>query len=104
MKGIMSRHHDRIGWNGRNVEKARAKVQAEIDQGRAVCGKCGKPVLPGQAFDAGHVVDLMYGTADRTVQAEHRSCNRSAGGRLGAAVTNGRRKQKQTRDRRLPNV
>jgi hypothetical protein len=45
------------------------------------CGRCGKPMLEGQALDLDH-------TDDRTgyMGFAHAACNRQAGGRNGAAV------------------
>jgi hypothetical protein len=75
----MSRHHD-----ARANAAARRALAPLVASGRAVCPRCRQPILPGQQWDAGHVVDLATGghAAGRMVP-EHRACNRSAGGRLG---------------------
>ena len=63
-----------------------------------LCRRCGQPInlaLPPnhpQAWTAGHIVDLARGghpTDPNNLAPEHRSCNSSAGARLG----NRRRKQ-----------
>lgn len=88
----MSRNHRAAKWNGAASRAARARLQPAVDAGMASCARCGRPIMPGQPWDAGHRVDLgddlsgQHGTA-----AEHRSCNRGAGGRRGAAITNARR-------------
>lgn len=45
------------------------------------CGRCGLPARPDDPWEAGHVRD---GQINGPLRAEHASCNRSAGGKLGA--------------------
>ena len=67
--------------------KARALLQPLIDQGVAVCGKCGRAVLPGMAWDVGHIVardiapHMTHDPANWRI--EHSRCNRSAGATYG---------------------
>jgi hypothetical protein len=44
------------------------------------CVRCGRPILPGELWDLDHADDRAG-----YLGASHRRCNRSAGGRLGAA-------------------
>lgn len=54
--------------------------------------------MPGQLWDMGHVQDLAQGGDPNHMLPEHRGHNRRQGGKLGAAITNGKKRQ----DRRLP--
>lgn len=89
----MSRNHRAAGWTATASRNARARLEPLVAAGGAICPRCRRPIQPGQAWDAGHRVDLaddMTGT--HGTLPEHRSCNRSAGGRRGAAITNARRR------------
>lgn len=63
--------------------KARARLAPSIAQGVAVCSKCGRPVVEGQAWDVDHLIgqdvapDLVHDPDNWAVA--HRRCNRSAG-------------------------
>ena len=75
------------GWGGRAVMVMRAGWSARIEAGDVACGRCALPILPGQRWDLGHVVDrALGGTTADGVTPEHARCNRSAGGRLGHAM------------------
>lgn len=63
----------------------RRRWKTIVDSGRAVCARCGKPIAAGSAWDLGHSDDRSRWTGP-----EHASCNRRAGGRNGARVTNER--------------
>lgn len=73
---------------GRADQRARALLRPMVAAGLAVCWRCGKPI-PADAreedWDAGHLDDLARGgdPDDERRAAEHSSCNRSAGARLG---------------------
>lgn len=49
--------------------------------------------MPGQPWDMGHIEDIALGGDPNHMLPEHRGHNRSEGGRLGAAITNSRRRQ-----------
>ena len=74
-------------WGGGRASKARAQLQITIDQGSAICSKCGRAVAPGQLWDVDHRVNrdqapgLTYEPTNWAVA--HRSCNRSAGAKYG---------------------
>jgi hypothetical protein len=70
--------------------KLRAGVARVVEAGEAVCARCGRPIRAGEDWDLDH-------STDRTgyLGPSHRSCNRQAGARNGAAVTNGRRRPRQ---------
>jgi hypothetical protein len=71
---------------GYTHQKLRAQWEPKVATGNLTCPRCTKPILPGQPWQLGH-------TDDRTGYngPEHARCNLSAGGRAGAAVTNGQR-------------
>jgi hypothetical protein len=50
-----------------------------------VCARCGLPILPGDEWDLDHGPDRSS-----YLGPAHRRCNRVAGARNGAAVTNSR--------------
>jgi len=91
----MSRHHAEAGWASISAA-ARPLLEAALPL-PCIQG-CGRMVEPGQAFDIAHRVDLARHGDVNDYGVAHRGCNRSAGGRLGAAMMNGRRR---TRSRRL---
>jgi hypothetical protein len=55
----------------------------------SVCVRCGRPILPGQPWDLDHTDD-----GAGYLGASHRRCNRSVGGRLGAALQRAARKER----------
>lgn len=85
----------------RNSRTVRRILTKEIAEGGYVrCVNCGRPVHEGQRWDVGHIVaPRRGGTHDlENLGAAHRRCNRSDGGREGAAITN----RGSRRARRLP--
>jgi hypothetical protein len=71
---------------GQTHKKLRQRLAGLVASGQAICARCGRPIAPGETFDLGHVdVDKS-----RYAGPEHRRCNRLAGGKRGAAVTNAR--------------
>lgn len=73
----------------------------EIAAGNLVrCVDCGHAIQQGQRWDVGHVIPISRGGTNdpSNMGASHRRCNRSSGGRMGAAVTNAGSR----RARRLP--
>ena len=94
-------------WAGRQVTTARTHWKARLP---LPCFRCGKPVLPTQRWQVEHIVERVYGGAHGIGNqwVSHATCNESAGGRIGAAITNTRRAQAQPangmtpeRDRRI---
>lgn len=63
----------------------RAKWAAVVEAGKAECARCHRPIMADDPWDLDH-------NDDRTgyIGPSHATCNRSAGGRNGAAVTNSR--------------
>lgn len=76
------------GYDGEH-RKARARALAELEPGTP-CPFCREPMFAAQQLDYDHLVPVAEGGKDGPRRLAHASCNRSAGGRLGAAVTNGR--------------
>ena len=68
---------------GRDHRRRRARMLA--DAVGQICRRCGKPMLPGQALDAGHPDGRALAQDPSSVAdaMEHASCNREAGARLG---------------------
>lgn len=59
---------------GREHQKLRAKIQAEMDKGTVFqCWRDGKPILPGEDWDLGHDDD----DRSKYMGPEHVRCNRA---------------------------
>ncbi len=89
---MSSAHRDPL--YARNARIVRAATSAAHQRGESVpCIRCGREVAPDQRFDVAHRIDASRGGSNdlSNLAVEHRRCNRSAGGRLGAAVQNDRR-------------
>lgn len=75
----------------RNAAVVRARVRRDWKLGVEVrCWRRGCPIHPGQRFDVGHL-DPNGGHGLSNLAPECVRCNRSEGGRRGAALTNARR-------------
>ena len=88
----------------RNARVLRQRTRKQLGLGVAVaCWRCGGPILPGMAFDVGHI-DPNGGHHFTNLAPEHREpvgrCrgNRSHGGTMGAAVAHGIRTDTRARD------
>lgn len=78
-------------WSGHLSRKERAKHAPSVKAGAAVCCRCGRPILPGQAWQADHwPIPLEFGGTE--THPAHAHCNTSAGGKRGAAITNAKRR------------
>ena len=80
-------------WGGSASVKARAIVRRMLP---APCWRCGGLITredPESAWHAGHVNDRGAGGEDSAsnYMPEHAGCNTSAGGKVGAAITNAKR-------------
>ena len=73
---------------GSDHQRERQKWVRKVEAGLVNCGRCGQPIEPGRPWDLGHNEDRTGYTGP-----EHRRCNRVAGGRNGAKVTNALRTQ-----------
>lgn len=96
----MSKHHHTPEWH-RARRIVVAVINSRLKRGEQVqCVNCGRPVVLGQRWDVGHIIDAAKGgTVDLSnLGAAHRGCNRRDGGRLGAIKTNAASR----RARRLP--
>jgi hypothetical protein len=67
-------------------QAVRERYKALVASGLARCARCGRPIAKGAQFDLDH-------SDDRSgyLGVSHPRCNRLAGARRGAAVTNGKR-------------
>lgn len=85
-----------------NARLVRAQVRRDWRLGIEVrCWRRGCPIEPGQPFDVGHL-DPFGGHGRDNLAPECRRCNRSDGGRRGAALTNARRGARVATPRRMP--
>jgi hypothetical protein len=76
--------------SGGNTRRWRARRQRWQGLLPLPCPRCLRLIQPWDAWDLGHRVDLVDGGDDLTTSPEHAACNRQAGGRLGATITNHR--------------
>lgn len=98
----MSRHHRDQGWTTHS-RRLRPQVEATLPQ---PCVDCGRLISRGDRWQVGHRPgnEAMHGAAPTlaNVGPSHakapgqRACNQIAGGRMGAAVSNAKRKAKRT--------
>ena len=91
-------------WGGRASTNARKLVAAMLP---APCHRCGELITaedPPASWHAGHIEDRAQGGADASSNyaPEHAACNMSAGGKLGAAMTNSRRAKPAVDRERVP--
>jgi hypothetical protein len=83
-------------WGGRASTNARAKCRLMLPW---VCRRCGdmiRPEDPESSWHAGHREDRAAGGTEDGIEPEHARCNTSAGGKVGAAITNAQRAQQPT--------
>jgi len=78
-------------WGGRASINARKICRAMLPAGCWRCGRMITPDMPDSAWHAGHLEDRGQGGSDSSSNyaPECSGCNTSAGGKLGAAITNG---------------
>jgi hypothetical protein len=69
-------------------QRERAKWVRKVAAGLVNCARCRQPIEPGRPWDLGHTDDRRGYTGP-----EHQRCNRVAGGRNGARITNAMRVQ-----------
>ena len=73
---------------GAHHQALREKWRPVVEAGLVRCARCGKVIPSGAKWELGHV----DGSGKKLYSGpEHFRCNRSAGGKLGAAITNSRR-------------
>jgi hypothetical protein len=65
----------------------RKRWEPKVDAGLVDCRRCGQPLEPGRPWDLGH----PDADCPKPKGPEHMVCNRSAGGKNGALVTNAMR-------------
>lgn len=86
----VSQHHRRTKHTT-HMPKVREQIAARLPM---PCVECGRPVVAEQSWHVAHIVPASQG--GRTTAANcgpaHAQCNLRSGGKLGAAVTNGRRR------------
>jgi hypothetical protein len=76
---------------GAEHQAVRAKYAALVASGLATCARCGGPIAKGAPFDLDH--DDSRGGY---LGVSHPGCNRTAGAKLGAQITNGVRAGSRT--------
>ncbi len=89
----MSANHRRTGWATVSA-RYRKSIAATLPAPCVNVCVLGGVVHPDELWDVGHIVDAAAGgTNERSnLGPAHRRCNRSDGGKIGAAMTNAARK------------
>jgi hypothetical protein len=89
----MSQHHRAQKWTS---HAPRLRVQHTATLPRP-CIDCGSLVTSTDAWQVGHVRAAMHGGKPtfQNTGPSHTACNRKAGGKMGARVTNSRRRRAQ---------
>jgi hypothetical protein len=82
-------------WGGNDSRKARAIVAMMLP---APCTRCGGTVTAEMEWHADHIQEAMHGGGSEAANLgpAHAKCNTSAGGKLGAKITNGYKQENQT--------
>jgi hypothetical protein len=95
-------HHAAAKWSTQSP-KLRAIIKPQLP---LPCRRCGRPVDDSMKWHVGHIHDLALDPEQLVTIAdvgpEHQRCSTSAGGKLGAAITNQRRGKAKPTDRRMP--
>ncbi|MGZ6852481.1 MAG: hypothetical protein ACXVGC_00200 [Mycobacteriaceae bacterium] len=65
------------GYDSRHDREAKA-AKAKAIHDRALCPRCGQPILAGQDLDYGHSIARANQPDSRADRVEHAHCNRSA--------------------------
>jgi hypothetical protein len=91
----MSEHHRQ--WANGGSRKHRARLARTLPQ---PCCRCGRTVTKDTPWEADHLVPLAQWPKgkpypDNLIRPACKSCNRRAGGKDGARITNERRKASQ---------
>lgn len=91
----MSRHHD--SWRNGEGQRQRKRIAASLPQ---PCCRCGKPVTQDMEWEADHLIPLARIPEGSTIppgmiRPAHKSCNRRAGGKQGAAIVNARNRARK---------
>ncbi|UOE43737.1 HNH endonuclease signature motif containing protein [Agromyces larvae] len=86
----MSQHHRRTKHTT-HAPKVREQIAARLP---LPCVECGHPVHAEQSWHVAHIVPASQGgrTTISNCGPAHSICNLKSGGRMGAAVTNRRRR------------
>ncbi|ARU50135.1 hypothetical protein CBR64_00130 [Cellulosimicrobium cellulans] len=82
-------------WSGREVTTAREYWTGRLRAAGALpCRRCGRPLTVLSRWTVGHIIDRDAGGPKTRANEwpEHARCNFSAGGKIGAAKTNARRR------------
>jgi hypothetical protein len=80
---------------GFHHQKLRRRWQAVVDRGEAVCSRCRSPIVAGQAWHLDHAPGKVA-----YLGPSHARCNAVAGAKLGAAITNAKRRGRLRGSRR----
>lgn len=92
----MSQHHRRTKHTTA-APGIRVKLAAMLP---LPCVECGRPVMPEQSWHVAHITPASQGgrTTTSNTGAAHATCNLKAGGKLGAATVNRRRRAEADSD------
>lgn len=86
---MTSKHRDPLYLSNARIVRARVRRSWKLGTEQH-CWRCGRVLEPGAPFDVGHL-DPDGGHELSNLAPECVRCNRSDGGRRGAAITNAQR-------------
>jgi hypothetical protein len=86
-------------WGGNDSRRARDIVRPMLP---APCTRCGKIVTDEMEWHADHLQRAVEGGSDEATNfgPAHAKCNTSDGGKIGAAITNGFKQERDNRSHR----
>ncbi len=100
MNARMAREYvSKSGWSSTDSKRARAVCAPLVAQG-VPCYRCRKPILPGQAWHADHIVQRHSGGTDdaSNLWPSHAKCNERDGGKVGVKITQAKLRAKRMQD------
>lgn len=88
----MSEHHRTPEWM-RVTRRVRPLIKATLP---APCVDCQRPVYPADNWHVGHILAAAHGGTNDAwnLGPTHARCNTRAGGKIGASISNAKRKKK----------
>ena len=80
-------------------QQLREKLRPMVEVGLVCCARCGALIESGERWELDHAPGKQG-----YLGPSHFRCNRSAGGRIGAAITNGKRRPVSSTDLKVSRV
>lgn len=85
---------------GTKHQALRRQFAELVDSGRALCARCGQPIIPGTLWDLGHADN----DRSRYVGPEHRTCNRGAAARKTNSIRRAKSAERKANAKRATTI